>query len=240
MWGGLLLAALGLGRLAVEAAASFGGLAPPTTAGDREWSVGFATVGIFWAFTGTYLTADRARLRKGLRFGALATLGFLAIFTLIGLPIALFARELVPALGVAAVVVGLALVALGIYTLAGRHLTLPIRLFSPKAEGPGGFFVFGIAYGLAALSCTFPIFLVVVALALVSGGFVTAVLAFAAYALGKGAVLTLVTVLSTSSPAAVEGRIRKALPMFDKVMAAVLVAAGAFIAYYFGVLYAPV
>jgi len=157
-----------------------------------------------------------------------------------GLPIALFARELVPALGYAAVVVGLALIALGIYTLSGRHITLPIRLFSPKAEGPGGFFVFGIAYGLAALSCTFPIFLVVVALALVSGGFVAALLAFAAYALGTGAVLTWVTVLSTSSPAAVEGRIRRALPMFDKLMAAVLVAAGAFIAYYFGVLYAPV
>ncbi len=61
--------------------------------------------------------------------------------------------------------------------------------------------------------------------------------AFAAYALGKGTLMVLVAVLSTASPAAVEGRLRKLLPRFDQLMAVVVVASGAFIAYYFGVLY---
>jgi len=80
---------------------------------------------------------------------------------------------------------------------------------------------------------------VVVILALASGGFVTAVAAFAAYALGKGTLMILVTVLSMASPTALEGKLKRILPRFDQVMYAVLVVAGAFVAYYFGVLYAP-
>jgi len=66
-----------------------------------------------------------------------------------------------------------------------------------------------------------------------AGGFGAALAAFAAYALGKGAIMILVTVLATASPAAVEGRLKQWLPKFDKAMAVVLIASGAFIVYYF-------
>jgi cytochrome c-type biogenesis protein len=236
VWGGLLVAALGLGRLALEALAAFGGPSSTSSAEDRGLSVALAAVGIAVTLGGFAATADRRRLRAGLVFGGLATVGFLVVFLAIGLPIAYVAVGFQSVLGVLAVAVGVALVALGVYTLAGKHLPISIPTFDPSGHGVFGFFLFGIAYGLASLSCTFPIFLSVVALAALSGG-AAGVAAFAAYALGKGSLMILVTVLSTSSPAAVEGRLRKILPRFDQIMAGVTILSGAFIAYYFGFLF---
>jgi cytochrome c biogenesis protein CcdA len=228
LWSGLIVGALGLSRLALEAFGLGGG--------DRSFNVLTAVVGIGLAIAGVTVTAPARALRSGVAFGGLATAGLLAVFVAVGLPIAAVAPSAVAALGYLAVAVGLGLVAVGLLTLAGRHIPVPIRSFSPERRGPLGFFLFGIAYGLASLSCTFPIFLSVVALSALSGT-AAAVLAFAAYALGKGSLMVLVSVLATASPAAVEGRMRKLMPQFDKAMAAVTIAAGAFIAYYFGVVY---
>lgn len=238
VWGGLLVGAFGIGRLALEALSAFGAPAAATSPEDRSLSVGLAAAGILMTLAGFWATAEPRRLRAGLLFGGLATLGFLAVFVAIGLPIATAGAGLRPVLGVLAVAVGIALVVLGLFTLTGRRLPVRIPTFDPKGKGVVGFFLFGVAYGLASLSCTFPIFLVVVSLAAVVGG-PAGVTVFAAYALGKGSLMVLVTVLSTASPAAVEGRLKKLLPRFDQVMAAVIILSGAFIAYYFGVLYAP-
>jgi cytochrome c-type biogenesis protein len=233
VWGGLLVAGLGLGRLALEAFGALGTGAPE----DRGLSVIFATVGIALTLVGFSTTAERRALRAGLGFGTLATAGLLAVFLAIGLPIAWSSPGLSASLGVLAVGVGVALIALGALTLAGKRIPIRIPAFSPERRGPVGFFLYGAAYGLASLACTFPIFLSVVTLAALLGGAAGA-LAIAAYALGKGSLMILVTVLSVASPAAVEGRLRKLMPRFDHAMAAVTVLAGVFIVYYFGVLYA--
>src|SRR6185295_6418468 len=107
-------------------------------------------------------TAERRALRAGLGFGTLATAGLLAVFLAIGLPIAWSSPGLSSSLGVLAVAVGVALIALGGLTLAGKRVPFRIPAFSPERRGPVGFFLYGVAYGLASLACTFPIFLSVV------------------------------------------------------------------------------
>jgi cytochrome c biogenesis protein CcdA len=226
VWGGLLIAALGLGRLALEA---FGA----SPAEDRALPVALAAAGIALALAGFASSATPSAMRRGVAFGALATAGLLAVFVGIGLPIAALAPSATPALSYLAIAVGLGLVVVGVLTVAGRPFPLRIPRFSPERRGPVGFFLFGVAYGLASLSCTFPIFLSVVSLAALLGG-PAAILAFAAYALGKGSLLVLVSVLSTASPAATTGRLRKVMPRFDKAMGAVTIAAGAGLALYFG------
>jgi cytochrome c-type biogenesis protein len=235
VWGGLLVAGLGLGRLALEAFGALGSGSPE----DRGLSVALAAVGIAVTLAGFAATADRRALRAGLAFGGLATLGLLTVFLAIGLPIAWTSPGLTSSLGWFAVGVGVALIAVGALTLLGKRIPIRIPAFSPERRGPVGFFLYGAAYGLASLACTFPIFLSVITLAAIVGGGAGA-LAIAAYALGKGSLMILVTVLSIASPAAVEGRLRKIMPKFDHAMAAVTVLAGVFIVYYFGVLYAPV
>lgn len=239
VWVGLIVAALGLGRLALESLSNFGGPAPPSATGDRELSVLLAAGGVALTLVGYFACADRPRLKAALLFGGLATLGFLVTFLAIGAPVALSAAAVGPYLRWAAVGVGLVLIVLGGFAILRGHLPFSIPSFSPRGSGARSFFLFGVAYGLASLSCTFPIFLVVVLLAVASGGLATALAAFAAYALGKGTLMTLVTVLSMASPAAVEGRLKKILPKFDLAMYVVILLAGAFVVYYFGVLYAP-
>lgn len=233
VWGGLFVAALGLGRLALEALGSFGAGTQALGPEDRAVAVSMATAGIGATIAGYAMSAQRAVLRRALVFGGLATVGFLAVFIAIGIPVAYAAEGATSVLLGAAVIVGVGLIGLGIATLAGVHIPLRIPLFSPEARSNSGFLLFGVAYGLASLACTFPIFLVVVSLALIAGGFAAALAAFVAYALGKGAIMMLVTVLAVASPAAVEGRLRQWLPKFDKVMAAVLIVSGAFVVYYF-------
>jgi len=237
VWGGLLVAALGLGRLALEALAVFQLPAGGTSPEDRNLSVLLSAAGILAVLAGLWSTADARRFAEGLLFGGLATLGFLVVFVAIGFPIAYAGSAIKGGLGWVAVAVGLGLVGLGVWTLAGRRLPIRIPTFDPTRSGRLGFLLYGVAYGLASLSCTFPIFLVVVSLSFSVGG-PAGVAAFAAYALGKGSLMTLVTVLATASPSAVEGRLKKILPRFDRVMATVTILAGAFIVYYFGVVYA--
>lgn len=236
-WAGLFLAALGLGALALEALSAFGLPSPPRSPAERESALLLATAGIALVLLSYAAGGSRQRLRAALLFGLLATAGFLAVFIAVGVPVAIFAFALKGAMQAIAVAVGAALVLLGVLTLAHIQIPLRIRSFVPKTRGPAGFFLFGIAYGLASLSCTFPIFLAVVALAAASLSFAVALGAFAAYALGKGFVMVLVTALATASPAAVEGRLRAILPRFDQAMATIVILSGAFLVYYFGVLY---
>lgn len=235
IWAGLLMAALGLARLALDSfnLASSGGLSWY----ERHASVLLALGGTVLALAGYAAISDRAHFRKALLFGALATAGLLLVFGALAFPLAAAGPVAATILPVLAAAVGVALVVLGVLTLAHKLPALRLPFLDPAREGFAGFFLYGVAYGLASLACTFPIFLAVVAVAAFSGP-ITLLLAVGAYALGKGAVLTLVTVLATASPTAVEGKLRKILPHFERVMAGITIAAGAFIAYYFGVLYA--
>lgn len=236
VWGGLLVATLGLARIAFDALSLFGDAASESAAQDRQLSVALAAGGTLVALLGYAAIADRARFRRALLFGGLSTLGLLLVFGAFALPFAVMGRAGTAALPLIAAAVGVALVGVGILVLAHKLPTLRLPFIDPAREGYAGFFLYGVAYGLASLACTFPIFLAIAAVGYFVGPGALAV-AVIAYALGKGTVLTLVTVLATASPTAAEGRLRAILPHFERIMAGVTIAAGAFLAYYFGVLY---
>ena len=235
-WLGLLIAALALGRLALDAFSVSdrgpGGLDTMS----RQLMVVAALVGTALVLVGYAARADRSRLKKALLFSALATAGFLVVFTAFAFPVAAAGAALGSTFPLFAFVVGAALVVLGVLQVTHKLPALRIPLFDPAREGAAGFFLYGIAYALASLACTFPIFLAVIAVAAFVGPG-TLVAAALAYALGKGTVLTLVTVLATASPTATQGKVRKALPQFERIMAGITTVAGAYIALYFGMPY---
>lgn len=175
----------------------------------------------------------RAALRGAL-FGSLATLGFFATFLAIGLPIALLARSLAAYLPILAVFVGVSLATLGVLMLAGKHIAPRLPTIQADATSPRGYFLFGVAYGVASLSCTFPIFLGVMAAGLVAGGVTSALLVFGAYALGKGVLLVTLTALIVSGGASAQSKLGRAAPVIARAAAVLLILAGAYIAYYYG------
>jgi cytochrome c biogenesis protein CcdA len=93
-------------------------------------------------------------------------------------------------------------------------------------------FLFGIAYAVGSLSCTLPVFLVVVGSALATQGFIASLGQFLAYALGMGLVLIAVTVGAAMFRGTVARWLRSAIPYVHRMSALFLLGAGAYLIYY--------
>src|SRR6266496_1179769 len=112
------------------------------------------------------------RLWDGLLLGLLVTSGFLVVFGGAGIAISSGLRAIVQWVPFVALLVGVALTLLGVWLLAGRSLpfSLPALNVDLQSRNPKTAFLFGIAYALASLGCTLPVFLVVVGTSLTAAG----------------------------------------------------------------------
>jgi cytochrome c biogenesis protein CcdA len=93
-------------------------------------------------------------------------------------------------------------------------------------------FIFGVAYGVASLACTLPVFLVVVGTALAAGGVLQAAGQFVVYALGMGTVIAAVVVGAAFFRTAVSRLLRGTLPYLHGLSAALLIGAGVYLVNY--------
>lgn len=136
-----------------------------------------------------------ARLREGLALGLLVTAGFLLVFGTAGIVISVGLRFVVRYLPLGAVVVGIGLVLLGLWLLAGKSLliSLPVPDVDVHIRSPKTVFLFGLAYGAASLSCSLPVFLVVVGTSLTVESVAGGAAMFSGYAAGMGSVLMTVS-----------------------------------------------
>lgn len=174
------------------------------------------------------------RSLQALRIGAIVSAGFLAVFGLAGVLITLGVQAVVEALPWIAMVVGLGVVGLGVVMLAGRELSvaLPGASKAPEGRGPRGVFWFGVSYAVASLSCTLPVFLVVVAGAIPRLGFLAGVTTFLVYASGMAVLLLLVTLALAFGKQAFVGRLRRGSALVNRVAGGILVAAGTYIVFF--------
>lgn len=186
-----------------------------------------------------YVGADEAslprapnRILQGTAVGLAVAGGFLALFAVVSLPIVYGARVLSDAVPWVGVALGAVLVALGAAELAGRHVSLSLRLGAPVREsrerGALAMAGFGVAYGVASLGCTLPVFL---ALLGASVG-VRGVTVFAAYAAGMTVVLTALAIAAALAREGLARGLRRLMPYMSRIAGALLVATGAYLAYY--------
>lgn len=174
------------------------------------------------------------RAGKAFLLGAMATLGFVALFAVVGFAFAAGGRALGSYFPIAGLAIGVLMAALGIWLcLTGRSfgLTSAGRAMGGVSlrSDPGSLFLFGVAYGIASLACTLPIFLVVVGTTLAAGGLLLATAQFVAYALGMGSMLTAVIVGAAFFRTAVARSLRGAVPYLHRLAASLLLGAGIFI-----------
>lgn len=177
------------------------------------------------------------RASKALLLGAVATLGFVTIFAVVGLVIGAGGRALAGAFPIGGLAVGIGLAGLGAWlAISGQGLGI---LAASRAMGHvqladdiRSLFVFGVAYAVTSLACTLPIFLVVAGSALAAGGPIAAAGQCVSYALGMGAVLTTVILGAAFFQAAVQRSLRKVVPYVHRLSAAFLLGAGLFMVSY--------
>ncbi len=199
------------------------------------------------AYMGLYMGDDghEARLRSfparfqhAVLVGSTVTAGFLMLFAVVGMPIGLGAGRIVAAFPWIGLTVGVLLAAVGAYVLAGGKLyngwaaRIAGRLGDPTKGGFRNYFVFGIAYGIASLSCTLPVFLAVVGGAFTSGNFIGSLLQFLLYGFGMGAVVLAITIAMAAFKTVTVRTVHSLLPRMGIISAGLLLASGAFIVYY--------
>ena len=129
----------------------------------------------------------RAAVGRALTATAAMAAGFIAVFGGFGVLTVSAAATVQRYLPYVTVLIGIILVALGIWLLAGREITVLAGLAHGVRWAPtarlGSMFGYGISYAVASLSCTVGPFLAVTAAGL-RGSVVGAVAVYVAYAAG--------------------------------------------------------
>ena len=184
---------------------------------------------------GFYETSVNTRLLRAVLLAGVATTGFIVIFALVGYIIALGGRWLITFFPIAGLIIGTVMAGFGVWLLVSRKpigVMAASRLVVTPKKNLRNVFLFGIAYAVGSLSCTLPVFLVVVGSALAVRGLADSFAQFISYALGMGAILVLVTVGAALFKGAVARSMRVLLSHVHTIGSLFMVGAGGYIIYY--------
>jgi cytochrome c biogenesis protein CcdA len=196
------------------------------------------------AYLGIFVLDERpgraAALRRAVRATAAMTLGFAAVFAVFGLAIMPVASSVTGQLPWFTVVLGLALALAGAWILLGRSLPrLPVPSLGRQGRGPrpptdslASMAGFGASYAVASLGCTIAPFLAVVVTAFRAGSAVEGGVLFLAYAAGMGLVVGAAAVAVALARRGLLDRVRRAGAVLPRVAGALLLVAGAYVAWY--------
>jgi cytochrome c-type biogenesis protein len=194
-------------------------------------SVGSCGFPLLVAYVGYYVGEGESRPWRGVVLGLLATAGFLVLFAGVGLIVSLAGQGLVRVFRGVGGVVGVGLITLGVWQLAGGSWGIIGVVPLPRARGPLAFFLFGLAYGLVSVGCSLPIFLVVVAGSVASRGLASGLGQFLSYGLGMASVLVMVSLGLAVFKGAVVGRLRSMRPRMRWFVGLLLILAGTYVIY---------
>lgn len=182
------------------------------------------------------LESSRAhRVSRALGLGVVATLGFLLILAAVGLVIASGGQWLIRTFPYAGVTIGAALTLLGLWMLrSGRTIGLlaASRAHVVPQRSVRNVFLFGIAYAAGSLSCTLPVFLLVVGTSLTSERLLASFSQFISFGLGMGTILMVVTIGTALFHDVLTGFVRAIVPHVHRLSALFLIGAGLYLVYH--------
>ena len=175
---------------------------------------------------------------RALLVGVTVAAGFVVLFGLAGVIIAVgasFVGDLLQWLGLA---IGIGLTIAGAWMVGGGRLYTGVaasaasHIGNPARVSMNGYFLFGISYGTASLSCTLPIFLAVVGISVAERDMSSVFADFLLFALGMGVVIITLTLGMAFFKSAMARVIRKASPYIESVGSWLMVIAGTYIVFY--------
>lgn len=158
-------------------------------------------------------------VRRALACTAALTAGYVAVFGAFGLALAPAAGWLQPRLPWLTVGLGLLLIVLGGWLLAGRRLPTPgpgVRAPRLRRTVPS-MVLFGMAYAVASLTCTIAPFLAIVVSSLRAGSTAEGVALFGAYAVGMGLVVGVTALAVAVVQDSVVSRLRRATALVPRL-----------------------
>ena len=175
---------------------------------------------------------------KGLFIGCCVGLGVLSLFLFVGLITGFalnFIRSIMEWVGL---LLGVGLITIGIWLMNGGRLYTGLTarigqsIGNPTQISLKGFFLFGVSYGVASLSCTLPIFLSVVGINLNGSSIYDSMMQFALYGAGMGAMILFVTLSMAILKGVIIRYIKLALPYVERIGFFLVVLSGMYIVFY--------
>jgi cytochrome c biogenesis protein CcdA len=180
-----------------------------------------------------------AQLRRALAVSAAMTISFVALFGAAGLILGGVGAAVGGWLPWVSLGTGVVLAVVGGRLLAGGCVEAPgAVLLADRLGGVANrtglvaYAAYGLAFALSSLGCTLPLFLTVVGSGVARGGVAAGLEQLVLYALGMGAVVSMLTVLVSLFGGGVLARVRGAGRVLEPVGAVLLLATGGYIVYY--------
>jgi cytochrome c-type biogenesis protein len=188
-------------------------------------------------YLGTELNrGDESRsttLRRGLSVGTAVSSGFVGLFIVVGVISRAFTTVIRDNAKYAALVIGVALVVMGIAMLRGWKP--PIAQPDVSIQRKRTFwnmFLFGIVYAVASIGCTIGLLTSVILGSIGRDGFVAGVISIALYGLGMGLLVISLTVALAFARVGLVSTVKKGFRWFDKVTAVFVILTGAYLSWY--------
>ena len=173
------------------------------------------------------------QLYRGLKLALLSILGILVVYAIAGGLIIVAAQVLKDYLKWITLGMGVALIVMGTFMVAGKDFSFSINMNNPSNQTEAvEAFMFGIAYAIGALGCLFPLFLVVATQAMAAPSLWLGALYIVAYFVGISGMMIGIILLSTFAKNWLMKYLRKILPHMESLTGGLLILAGAYVIYY--------
>jgi cytochrome c-type biogenesis protein len=185
-------------------------------------------------------------IKKALPSGIAAASGILFVFLFSGTLIMLIGSPILPYIPLMAPFVAILLILLGVlmftniqyYSITNKFNSLIGSVISKikfrnrsladsvNENEIGGVFAYGMGYGLAAAGCTLPVFLLIITVALSTGGFLSGMFIFFIFALGMALFMFFVTLLVATSKDSIINKLKMSTHKIKMVSGFVMVGVG--------------
>ncbi|MEY3806170.1 MAG: hypothetical protein RIR69_982 [Actinomycetota bacterium] len=174
-----------------------------------------------------------ATLRRGLSVGTAVSAGFVGLFLVVGIISRAFTNTIVTHSKYASLVIGIALVAMGIAMFLGWKPPIAQPNISVQRQRTvWNMFLFGIVYAIASIGCTIGFLTSVILGSINRQGYVSGVLSITLYGLGMGLLVTSLTVALAFARVGLVKSLKKGFRWFDRVSAGFVTLTGVYLSWY--------
>ncbi len=188
----------------------------------------------FLGLQGQHPGSQRASIRRGLVVSGAVSAGFLTVFLAVGLISVHFTQWINQNARYATVVIGAALIVLGVAMLFGYKL--PIS--TPRLDAGGrertvaSMFVYGIAYAVASIGCSIGLFIATLFTRTRTDGVLSGIANFVAYGTGMALLVTALTITLAVANTGLLRVLRTGMRHVESIAAVFVVLSGLYLVYY--------
>lgn len=177
----------------------------------------------------SYYIGASPSLMKTIPSVVACTLGLITIFSLIGLICSLAGSVLYHYFPFMPIVAGIIIILMAFSMIFEVEIKLPLKFINvDKRKGIIGIFIYGMIYGLAASSCSVPVFLSIIIYAIGLGS-LYGVMAFVVYALGMSIPIAIIAFLASKAKMLLLKKYSKSIKVIQKIGAGVLLLIGLYL-----------